>query len=179
MTEGEQCPKCGGKKHKTVYRGSGGLQATLWLISFIPMLLALIEPLKVYFFWIGFAVPAIGYTIWRVASRYRVCQQCGAPIDPSWQPTNRSAVAGLVFGLMLHIPLVSGIAALILGAVGWSKSKSGATGGARAAKIALILGVVNVVVWMLVSLSMSVSWGRRDVAPLPPPHLAPFEESNI
>jgi hypothetical protein len=161
MNDTTTCPKCGVIEKTTKRpRGSGGFEMFLWLISIIPVFLAFVEPLPIYFFWMGFAVPALGYSIWRWRSGYVACAKCKTPLDPNWQPTNKSAVAGLLFGLMLHIPLISGIIAVVLAGVGKKRAKSIGGQGASVAKLAMILGIVNIVGWMTVSMAISMAWKK-------------------
>jgi hypothetical protein len=169
MSLAEPCPKCG-VAEKTVKqaRGSGGLEMLLWLAAIIPAILLFVEPLPIYYFWMAFAVPAVGYSIWRWKSRYVACAKCKSPVELNWQPTNGPAVAGFVCGLMLHVPVAAGVCALVLGAVGRSRAKSGGGQGATLARIALFLGVLNIVAWIIVSLSANLAWNSRQAPPPPP-----------
>ena len=167
MKEEVKCSRCS-KKATTKLRGNGGLEAILWLIAVIPGLLCLIEPLPVYFVWMGFIVPAIGYTVWRWTTRYTWCTSCNGPVGP-YSPTNKSAVASLILGLTVHIPLVTGIAAIILGIVGRKRAKTLDGQGSLLAKVGLILGILSVSGWMLYSFALSAAWTQ----PTPPPPRPP------
>jgi hypothetical protein len=169
MNYTNSCSKCGvAEKVKKMLRGNGSLEVFLWFITIIPGILLFIEPLPVYYFWLAFGIPAMGYSIWRWKSSYNVCPKCRSPLDPDWQPTNRAAVAGFVFGLMFNIPLISGILAVVMSSMGKRRAKSTGGQGGSISRVALILGVLNIVGWMLVSVSSSLLWSRH---PMPPPPL--------
>jgi hypothetical protein len=137
-----------------------------WIIAILPIVPALSSGfVPAYGLWMAFAVPALGYSIWRWRSGYAVCGKCNTPLDANWQPTNRPAVAGFLFGLMLQIPLVSGIVALILGGIGRGRAKVIGSQGESLAKLAQILGIVNIVGWMIVSITISFAWRFAAHAP--------------
>lgn len=163
MNDAAACQKCSViEKTMKRPRGSGIFEMFLWLISIVPAFLAFVEPLPIYFFWMGFIVPALGYSIWRRRSGYIACGKCKIPLTPNWHPTNRPAVAGLLFGLMLHIPLISGIIALVLAGFGKKRAKSIEGQGAFVAKFAMILGIVNIVGWMAVSMAISMAMSAQN-----------------
>lgn len=178
-----KCAKCGVVGKPTfVYRGSGLLEVLFWLICTIPLLLMLIDPLPCYWFWISFALVAPAYSAWRWKSRYRVCRECDCPIDADWKATNKAAVAGFVFGLMPQLPLVSGLLALILGGIARKKANTDYEEGRILSKLALILGGINVVGWLIFSISLSLSWGTvappSDVLPPIVPPAAPSDDTD-
>lgn len=178
MNNAFSCSTCGPiEKTTTVQRGNSGLAIVLWLIAIIPGILLFIEPRPVYYFGLGFVVPSFGYSVWRCKSGYTVCTKCKTPLDSNWQPENRPAVGGLIFGLMLHVPLISGIIARILGVIGRRRAKSLQGQGLSIANLALILGVLNIAGWLLISISMSLAW-CSEPPPLPAPPCTTHNESS-
>jgi hypothetical protein len=164
------CSKCGiAVKLKMLPRGNSVVEVLLWLVPVINIFLLFIDRLPAYYFFLMFAVPATGYSVWRRKSRYSVCDKCNSPVDPGWQPTNNAAVTGLLFGLMFNIPIISGIIALIFGGIGIAKAKTTGGSGAGLSKLALLLGGLNIVIWLIVSVSLSLLWSTQAAPPMPPP----------
>ena len=59
------CPQCGTQgKPKTRTKGSIGIEAILWMC---------------YLFQDRFFVPGVIYSVWRMATKEKVCPKCGAP----------------------------------------------------------------------------------------------------
>lgn len=167
MKQKTMCSHCNQETEtQTSFRGSSGLEALLWLVSLIPVLLVFIEPLPIYFLWIGFIVSAVGYSLWRRSTKHAVCVACKKPVVDGSDRTNIPAAASLTLGLMLQIPLLSGILAVIFGLVGMKRAKNAAVGGATLAKVGLLLGCLNIVGWMTYSFMLSFAWQQM---PLPPP----------
>lgn len=163
MTEIEACQNCGlNGKAKRQFRGSGVIEILLWLVALGPLLLVAFEGMTLaYAFWMAFVVPALGYSFWRWRSSYRVCAGCKKALDASVRPTNRAAVAGFIFGLMLQIPLISGIVALVFGTIGKRRVKALGGEGQGLARLAVILGWVNIAAWMTVSVGISLATALR------------------
>jgi hypothetical protein len=62
---------------------------------------------------------------------------------------NGMAVTSLVMGLLLCIPLITGLGGIIFGAVGIKKTKDPRVGGKGLAIAGLVLGIVNILLWTL------------------------------
>jgi hypothetical protein len=67
------------------------------------------------------------------------------PIQPP--RTSGAAIASLILGILGCIPLVTGILAVILGAVGLSATKKPNVGGRGLAIAGLVLGLVSIIGW--------------------------------
>jgi hypothetical protein len=94
---------------------------------------------------------------------------CNEPVGP-YSPTNKSAVASFILGLTVQIPLITGIAAIILGVIGRKRSRTLNSQGALLAKAGLILGILSVSGWMLYSFALSAAaWNQPMTPPLRPP----------
>jgi hypothetical protein len=176
MNETTNCPKCGAiEKTTKQFRGSGGLAIFLWIIPIACLFVRFIEPIQLYedsekvllrlYFWMAIALPALGYSIWRLRSGYLVCDKCKTPLDPNWQPTNKMAVAGLIFGLTPQIPYavctplalfpISGIITLIIGNRIMKKAKASGGQGKSVGKRVVLLGVLNVVgYWIFIAIAI-------------------------
>jgi hypothetical protein len=73
-------------------------------------------------------------------------QPYGYPPQP--QGSNGPAIASLIFGILLCIPLLTGLLAIILGFVGRGKAKDPRFGGRGMATTGIILGLLNIVGWI-------------------------------
>ena len=85
------------------------------------------------------------------------------PIGPERQ-TNAPATAGLVCGMLLFVPFVAGIAAILLGRRGLLRAGEIGGRGRRAAKAAVVLGVINLALSVLLaaaSVPLAVQARRR------------------
>ena len=61
------------------------------------------------------------------------------------RPPNVPAIAGLIFGLLLFVPYLAGIAALVFGRAGLARADELGGRGRRAARAAVVLGMINLV----------------------------------
>src|SRR5688572_12785598 len=77
------------------------------------------------------------------------------------RPTNRAAVASLLFGLMLFVPLVTGVLAIALGRRGMRAAREAASGGYRIARAGLLLGVINVILTVVAGTAFGVHEHRK------------------
>jgi Domain of unknown function (DUF4190) len=69
---------------------------------------------------------------------------------PPPKGSNGAAIASLIFGILLCIPLLAGLLAIILGFVGRSKAKDPRFGGGGMAVAGILLGFLNLVGWGLI-----------------------------
>lgn len=70
---------------------------------------------------------------------------------PPRPTTSGAAVASLITGLVLCIPWLTGVAAVILGALGLSATRGGQRAGRGMAVAGLALGLLNVVAWTVIT----------------------------
>jgi hypothetical protein len=68
---------------------------------------------------------------------------------PAPKQNNGPAIASLVFGILGCIPFVTGLLAIVLGAVGLRKARDPYVGGKGLAIAGLLLGVLSVTLWAL------------------------------
>jgi hypothetical protein len=59
------------------------------------------------------------------------------------------AVTSLIMGILLCIPFVTGLGGIIFGAIGIKKTKDPRVGGKGMAIAGLVLGIVNLLIWLL------------------------------
>ena len=82
----------------------------------------------------------------------------GYPPYPTPTGTSAAAVASLVFGLILCIPGLTGLIAVICGAVGIGATKNPAVHGRGMAVSGFILGILNIVLWGTVGIGAAQWW---------------------
>lgn len=68
-------------------------------------------------------------------------------IAPPAKPGNAAAVASLILGILLCIPLLTSVLAIVFAIVGLRKSRSGQAGGRGMAIAGLVLGIVGLAGW--------------------------------
>src|SRR5258706_2456823 len=75
----------------------------------------------------------------------------GSPQMPMGEArrSNGAAVAALVMGILLCIPVITGLGGIILGVVGIRTARDPRAGGRVLAVTGIVLGVLNLVVWGL------------------------------
>jgi prepilin-type processing-associated H-X9-DG protein len=76
------------------------------------------------------------------------------------EQSNVPAVVGLIFGVLLFVPFVFGAAAVVLGRMGIRRADELQGRGRRAAKAAVVLGVVNLVLSVLLVAASFPAVGR-------------------
>jgi hypothetical protein len=71
---------------------------------------------------------------------------------------NGPAIASLVCGLLGCIPVVTGLAAVVLGILGIRKASDPRVGGRGMAIVGLILGLVSLAVWLFLGMSLATGF---------------------
>jgi hypothetical protein len=79
---------------------------------------------------------------------------------PASTRTSGAAIASLICGLLVCVPIVTGLLAFILGLVGISSTKNPLVRGRGMAVAGLILGSLSIIVWCSISLSGARLWQR-------------------
>jgi hypothetical protein len=83
---------------------------------------------------------------------------------PPMRRTSAAAVVSLVFGLILCIPYVTGLVAVITGIVGIASTRNPAVRGRVLAIIGLLLGIVNLIISVELSLAVRSFYVRDTTA---------------
>ncbi len=91
---------------------------------------------------------------------------------PAAPKTNGAAIASLICGLLGCVPLLTSIAAIVLGVVGVKKSAQPGTGGKGLAIAGIVLGVIGILGWAVGGFAMYRAYDFVKAKVLEPTKLA-------